>query len=37
MVLVSSDSYMLDVSINNAWELLKICSNEDPMDMLQFR
>ena len=30
-------SYMLDVSINNAWQLQKICNNEKPMDMLQFR
>ena len=30
-------SYMLDVSINNAWQLQKICNNENPMYMLQFR
>ena len=30
-------SYMLDVSINNAWQLQKICNNKNPMDMLQFR
>ena len=28
---------MLDASINNAWQLQKICSNENPMDMVQFR
>ena len=30
-------SYVLDISINNAWRLQKICRNKNPMDMLQFR
>ena len=30
-------SDMLDVSIINPWQLQKICNNENPMDMLQFR
>ena len=29
-------SYLLDVSINNTWQLHKICSKGNPMDMLQF-
>ena len=36
MVLVS-DFIMLNVSINNAWQLQKIYNNENLTDMLQFR
>ena len=30
-------SSTLNVSINNAWQLQKICNNENPLNMLQLR